>query len=181
MRLTPLFPIAALLALAATPAWAQPGEKGDSVGQDAVDAVSQPLSDLNLRSRDIPPVLLQAQAAPYALGAVSDCAAVRREIAALEEVLGPDADAAPEEDGVLNKGLKVGGSLLGGLIPFRGVVRQISGAAAEENRWEAAIYGGVARRSFLKGYGKGLGCLTGDEEALRSAAEVLGMSEMVEE
>lgn len=167
----------ALALLPLTPAHAQSGEKKDSVGEDAVDAVTQPLTDLNLRSKDIPEILLTAQKQPYSLEGLTDCARLRGEVAQLDEVLAPDADQPADEEGVVNKGLKAGGKILGGIIPFRGLVRQISGAEAERARWEAAIYAGVARRSYLKGYMKGQGCETAEEASIRSARELLGLQE----
>ncbi|QUL38362.1 hypothetical protein [Erythrobacter sp. JK5] len=167
----------ALFAVFAAPVHAQSGEKHDSVGEDAVDAVTQPLSDLNLRSKDIPLLLTLAQQAPYDLTNLDDCDALRGEVGRLDEVLGPDADAPQDEEGLVNKGLKTGGNILGGMIPFRGLVRQLSGAKAEEKRWEAAIYAGVARRSYLKGYMAGKSCLTSEEETIRSARDVLNLSE----
>ena len=50
---------------------AQDGEKTDSVAKDALDAVTQPFEDLNLRSKDIPAILIIAEAAPYELSAVT--------------------------------------------------------------------------------------------------------------
>lgn len=161
---------------------AQSGEKADSVTEDALDAVTQPLQDLNLRSKDVPTILIIAQAAPYELAAVTgqadagDCQLIQREILQLEEVLGPDADRDPAEKGLANKGLQMGGSILGGFIPFRGVVRQLSGANAEREKMDRAIYAGIARRSYLKGYAQGIGCGTVEEMAVQSAEEVLGMS-----
>ena len=160
----------------AVPASAQSGAKQDSIGEDAVDAVTQPLSDLNLRKKDIPFVLIQAQEAPYNLETVTTCDALRSELARLDRVLGPDANEAQKSAGIVNKGLRTGGKVLGGLIPFRGLVRQISGAKAEEARWDAAIYAGVARRSFLKGYQRGKSCQSEEELVTASARDVLGMS-----
>lgn len=167
--------IAIALALLSAPAHAQSGEKNDSVGEDAIDAITQPLSDLNLRSKDIPTILTLAQNQPYDLARLDDCEAVRGGIAQLDDVLGPDANEEPDQEGLINKGFQTGGKVLGGFIPFRGLVRQISGAKAEEARWEAAIYAGVARRSYLKGYLKGLGCETATEASIRSARDVLGL------
>ncbi len=144
---------------------AQNAEKTDTVTDDVLGAATQPLEDLNLRSDDIPTILIIAQAAPYELAAVTgqkdaaDCQLIRDEIGLLEEVLGPDVDQEAEKEDLADKGLRVGGSLLGGLIPFRGVVRELSGANAERAKINAAIYAGIARRGFLKGYGQGIGCV----------------------
>lgn len=143
---------------------------------DAVDAVTQPLSDLNLRNREIPLILVLAQQEPYDMAQLGDCDALRAEIAQLEEVLGPDADAPADKEGLVNKGLKLGGSTISGFIPFRGLVRQVSGANANAKRWQAAIYAGVARRSYLKGYLAGQECPSREEMSVQSARDVLGMA-----
>lgn len=168
--------LAALGATASAPARAQQGERSDTVAQDALDAITQPLSDLNLRKREIPDALVRAQEAPYALDESADCDALRGEIVALENVLGPDADASPEAEGLVNKGLQMGGDALSGFIPFRGFVRQLSGAQAERNRLESAIYAGVARRSYLKGYARARGCASIEKHAISSAEDLLGLA-----
>lgn len=173
--------IAVLAAMAmalvmSAPAMAQNGEKRDSVGQDAVDAVTQPLSDLNIIAKDIPPILLAAQSDPYGLEGLLECRALRTEIATLEDVLGPDADVAQEEGNLANSALRAGGNFIGGFIPFRGVVRQLSGANERRREMEAAVFSGVARRSFLKGYAMGLGCESREDAAISSAEDVLGLS-----
>lgn len=168
--------LAASILLSSGPAMAQQqGEARRSVGGAALDAVTQPLSDLNLRKREIPEILLAAQTAPYILDGLGDCTALHSAIDGLDEVLGPDANEEEETNGALRSGLKAGGGFLAGFIPFRGVVRQISGAKQQESRWNDAIYAGVARRAFLKGYGKGIGCKTRTEEAVNSATDVLGL------
>ncbi len=173
----PMLACASLLAIALpAAAHAQNGEKRESVGGDVLDAVTSPLDDLNLRSKDIPLVLVNAQTNVYSIQGLSECAAVRAQVARLEEVLGPDADSEQDSDGLINKGLKTGGNMLSGFIPFRGVVRQLSGANARRAKWDAAIYAGIARRSFLKGYMKGKGCLDEEEAAVESAENVLGVS-----
>ncbi|MEO0464842.1 MAG: hypothetical protein AAF127_17100 [Pseudomonadota bacterium] len=169
--------IAVSLAFSAVPAFAQSGERQESVGEDAVDAVTQPLSDLNLRNREIPLILRLAREEPYNLSEVEGCDALRTEVARLNEVLGPDANEPAERAGLVNRGLRAGGDVLGGMIPFRSIVRRVSGARAEQKRWEAAVYAGVARRSFLKGYMAGQGCETAEEATVRSARDILGMPE----
>lgn len=166
---------ALMLIVVASPAAAQNGAKHDSVGEDAVDAVTQPLTDLNLRAREIPQVLIAAQQTPYDLEMLTSCDALRTEVDRLDAVLGPDADEPSEKEGLLNKGLRTGGNIIGGFLPFRGLVRQLSGANAHEAKWREAIYAGVARRSFLKGYMAGQGCENAEEVAVRSARELLGL------
>lgn len=104
------------------------------------------------------------------------CELLWDEIGLFEETLGPDADATDGEgESLVNSGLQAGGELLGGFIPFRGLVRHISGAEARESRWEEAIYAGVARRSFLKGVALGRDCPTPEEAAIEAAHDVLGL------
>lgn len=176
-------PLAIILALAplawavaAAPAQAQTGEKNNSVGADAIDAITQPLTDLNLRNKDIPAILADAQQAPYDLAGLTDCASTFAEISRLDQVLGPDVDASDEDgENIVERGLAIGGNVLGGLIPFRGIVRQLSGANAERARWEASVFAGVTRRSYLKGYTRGMACLSAEEAALQSSKKVLGI------
>lgn len=171
--LIPVFVLAAALAVA--PADAQSGRKQRSTGGAAIDAATQPLSDLNLRKSEIPPLLIRAQASPYNLTGVTGCDEVRTEIAALERLLGPDADSNEDDSSTVNSALQAGGNVLGGFIPFRGLVRQISGASARQAQWQSAIYAGVARRSYLKGYGKALNCATAREHAVETSAQLLGL------
>ncbi len=157
------------------PLSAQNGAQQDTIGEDMVDAVTQPLSDLNLRSREIPLILILAQDAPYDLTEIRGCAAIRGELARLEDVLGPDADQPREGTGLINRGLRTGGKMISGFIPFRGIVRRISGARAQERQWEEAVYAGVARRSYLKGYMAGQQCGEAEEQAPPTARDILGL------
>jgi hypothetical protein len=49
---------------------------------------------------------------------------------------------------------------IGGVIglPFRGVIRTLSGADYRERVLADAILSGIARRAFLKGAGRAAGC-----------------------
>lgn len=171
-RLTGL--IAALLVVSSPAVQAQSGEKKDLVGRDALDAATQPLNDLNIMSREIPFMLRAAQIAPYDMTGMEDCQSIYSSLNQLDDVLGPDADEPPEKSGLANTALRAGGNVLGGLIPFRGVVRQLSGANAKAREWQAAIYAGVARRSFLKGFATARGCPSRETAALNNATECFG-------
>jgi hypothetical protein len=79
----------------------------------------------------------------------------------MDAVLGEDLDVpyeATRDDKRKDTAGKIGGLLVNSIIPFRGVIREISGAAAQERRYNAAVYAGVVRRSFLKGVGLQRGC-----------------------
>ena len=67
----------------------------------------------------------------------------------LDRALGPDFDDAPQKgDSIAKAG---GKAVVNSIIPFRGVVREISGAAAADRRLAAATDAGIAQRGFLRG------------------------------
>lgn len=150
MPLHPLFSALTLSILLVTPAAAQQAKDKDI---DVTDVVTQPVKDLNLMQEDIPPILVSSFTAPYETKTVRNCAALRAELAALDAALGADFDTAlPETDEskIANAAVNQGGRLLSGmLLPFRSVVREVSGSAAAERRYEAAVAAGMTRRGFL--------------------------------
>lgn len=148
-----------ILLLGATPLAAQRAVPGQD--RDVGDVVTQPLSDVNLRKKDIAPELLAILENPYDLTGIRKCRQIIRAVKELDAVLGPDADEAE----VMGKGekrkqtaLSFAGGIIGGLIPFRFLVREVSGANKAEQEYRAAIYAGVMRRSFLKGFGQARRC-----------------------
>ena len=166
--------LAALLLTAWSPAQAQqpPTEqKGDAprphepekpgVDDMARDAALQPLVDTNLKKREIPPELQRIEADPYSIDGLRKCAQINAAIVELDGVLGPDIDAAePMSRGDKRRRAagEVAKGLVGGLIPFRGLVREISGAGEAQRRYHAAVEAGLIRRAFLKGYAKARRC-----------------------
>ena len=124
---------------------------------NAVDVVATPVSDLNLRKGEIPPILLAAQDNPYGLAGLRHCAELAAEVRRFDTVLGDDFDVAEATNRKLSAG-KVAQSVVGSFIPFRGLIREISGANESERRLQYAIYAGSARRAFLKGVGLQRGC-----------------------
>ncbi|MEH6757838.1 MAG: hypothetical protein V7676_10015 [Parasphingorhabdus sp.] len=164
-----------MVIMLSAPAMAAQGERKKGALGNAADAATQPLNDLNLKSAYIPAELVKIQDEPYSLNGLSDCAVLLKEISTLEDVLGADADAPAEKTGVVNKALKTGGSFLGGFIPFRGVVREVSGANANRRKMERAIYAGVARRGFLKGYAEAKQCKNSEELAIEAAEVRMGL------
>ncbi|MFN2259970.1 MAG: hypothetical protein ABR601_09070 [Parasphingopyxis sp.] len=155
-----------LLTCAAAPLAAQEAEDGpdtiERVGQAAGEIALTPLSDLNLRGETVPEVLARIES-PYQRIEDRSCSGIAREIAGLDEALGADIDVAragEEQDGDLLARLESGASsLVGGLIlPFRGIVREISGAENRERRLIEYHSRGIARRAYLKGVGATLGC-----------------------
>lgn len=137
----------------------------DQVKKGSVEgAVTTPLRDLNVMKVEIPQVLLDALDDPYLRPPkTAKCPQLIALIRPLNEVLGPDIDTLPEDDPTLRaKGkstaLGVAGDLAGGAIPFRGVVRKLSGADSHDRLVAAAIIAGHTRRAYLKGLGEARGC-----------------------
>ena len=143
----------ALLASAATPAEAQVAKPDP----DVEDIARTPLQDLNLDRDEIPTVLVEAAEDPYAHETMGDCNAIAAEIARIDRVLGHDYDFLGRPEGGLKPG-KVAKGLVGSLIPLRGIVREVTGAAGDQRRLVYAITAAMTRRGFLKGLGKGRGC-----------------------
>lgn len=150
--------LTALLAgpLATAPASAKQRPITDSE-PDAVDIAKTPATDLNLDKTKIPPLLQAATQEPYTLVGIKTCAQISSAVLALDDVLGPDADLPSDPGGSISTG-RVAKWAVGSLIPFRGLIREISGANAQDRAVLAAIRAGIARRSFLKGVGHAKGC-----------------------
>lgn len=151
------------LACGALPASAQnPGSNGPRTTEKvAEDVVTQPVEDVGLDKKDIPENLIAIQDKPYSLVGIKTCAQIRSAIGDMDAVLGEDLDVPYEQtrdDKRKDTAGKVGGLIVNSIIPFRRVIREISGAAAQERRYNAAVYAGVVRRSFLKGIGHQRGC-----------------------
>ncbi len=135
-------------------------QSAKDVGRAAKDVAVAPLRDTNLVKEAIPPLLLQSSADPYSLTGIRSCAQFARAIGALDKVLGPDVDRLQPKDGK-SRGelaLDLGEELALGFIPFRGIIRRLSGAEARARKARAAIYAGGLRRAYLKGTARARGC-----------------------
>jgi hypothetical protein len=125
---------------------------------DAVEVAKTPLRDLNIDARDIPEALRIAVANPYETARLENCNAIVADIAELDKVLGADYDIAVDDgNDRLSEG-RIGQSVVGSVIPFRGILREVTGAAANDRALRAAYTAGMVRRGFLKGLGMGRGC-----------------------
>ena len=83
------------------------------------------------------------------------------QVTELNEVLGPDVNETVDKDRAKKReetAGRVAGSLAGSVIPFRGLIGEVTGANAERRRYAAAVYAGTVRRGFLKGVGLQRGC-----------------------
>ncbi|MEP3227283.1 MAG: hypothetical protein ABJO01_14995 [Parasphingorhabdus sp.] len=151
------------LSLIAIPAKADMPHRDLTMERHAENAVMQPVKDVNLRKDPIPPKLIAIQNHPYDLENMRGCQALAIEIAQLDDALGPDVNQLQEESRTEKReqGLsRIAGAFIEGLIPFRGVVREISGANATERQFLQALAAGNARRSFLKGVAVTKGCVS---------------------
>lgn len=113
---------------------------------------------LGLIGHGVPDVLKTARADPYAAPAAPACETIPREIAALDEVLGPDSDAPAVKtkmrvraEGLVMQGIR-------GFIPHRDWIRFATGAGRRDKALNEAAMAGWARRGFLKGMEINLGC-----------------------
>ena len=121
-------------------------------------AVTQPIRDLGLQREKTPEILLKAAAAPYA-PPPAECEALKAEIAALDEVLGHDVDAgAKPKSSNLVGDLATDAVQSATKLPFRGVIRRLTGAEKRAAELRQATLAGAARRAFLKGSMNGQGC-----------------------
>lgn len=137
-------------------ALAQPGAQEDSTIESAGNKVTEPFD-----GKEVPRKLKDIQDDPYSLVGLSRCAAIIAEVRELNEVLGPDVNE--HEDKSLGKkreetAARVAGSAIGSIIPFGGIIGEVTGANAERRRYNIAVYAGTVRRGFLKGVGLQKGC-----------------------
>lgn len=149
-----------LAVLAAPPLMAQdapPEEPIRNQSPDAQDVAMTPLRDLNLSKDPIPELLLTAEQLPYDTTGLKKCRDIATAIANLDAILGPDLDVMAEEDDRLSVG-RIARSAVGSFIPFRSILREVSGAADHQRDFERAIHAGAVRRGFLKGLGQQRGC-----------------------
>ncbi|MEP2140280.1 MAG: hypothetical protein ABJP70_11075 [Erythrobacter sp.] len=137
-------------------AQAQTGAPEQSVDEDVAGAVSKPFDGKN-----IPKKLKKVQNKPYSLKGMGSCSAIRQEILELDEVLGPDVNVKTSK----SKGKKreetagrVASGAVGSIIPFGGLIGEVSGANAKRRKYNRAVYAGTVRRGFLKGVGLERGC-----------------------
>lgn len=132
------------------------------------DAALAPLEDLNLKQQGVPDVLARARSNPYDLTGLDRCEGIAGEIGRLDGALGPDLDEAPPPD-ERTKLQKAGGAIKDAgvaevraetrsVLPFRGWIRKLTGAARHEKKVAEAIRAGEVRRGYLKGVGMRMNC-----------------------
>ncbi len=150
------FPAFAALICAAPLTAQQSAPVGDR-DPDAADIAKTPVTDLNLDKKEIPELLVRALQNPYDLQGLGRCAQLISAVEELDALLGPDLDL-PQATRDRIAASRVGKAVVNSFIPFRGIIREVSGASEHQRRERAAIQGGLARRGFLKGVGQLRGC-----------------------
>lgn len=135
------------------------------------DAMGEPFRDSGWTRENPPEVLIRAAEEPYALPSDPECSAILNEVSALDIVLGPDLDAAErheDESDIDASGLLA--SAIGGIIglPYRSIVRRVSGAEGRERVLRDAIFAGMVRRAFLKGVARAACAPSRADEAVTS-------------
>ncbi len=152
----------ALLAVSAQASAQQPESESNSerLGKKAENVVRQPMKDIGIMRDNPPEVLKDAQKAPYTLAGLKRCSDFRNAVRELDAVLGPDVDAVNEEGDAIPERLAEAGakSIVNTLIPFRGLVREATGAAEADRKFRMMVTAGVARRSYLKGISRERKC-----------------------
>ena len=133
----------------------------------AVELVKQPFDDLNIMKKTVAPVLMRAKEAPYAHPS-ADCQLLNTEVEQLNLVLGPDVDASVQKASLSKKmsdgGFNLARGAVSSVIPYRGIVRQVTGAEKRAHDSNDALLAGIARRAYLKGYLEVLGCTQSAED-----------------
>lgn len=136
----------------------------ENTAQDSFKTATSTLDDVGLREEEIPDILHQAVEHPYAGTAKMPCAQARAELAKLDALLGPDIDVPKNKEEMSNGEvlLNHGSDFLHdtvvdfvrgqtSILPFRGIVRQITGASSHEKAVRDARQAGQLRRAYLKG------------------------------
>ncbi|WP_300379512.1 hypothetical protein [Henriciella sp.] len=158
--LSSLVGLALITACASKTVGAAAGNAVQQTRSGITDAALTPLEDLNLRRDEIPQALEEISN-PYDISVDMSCTEIKSQIAALNEILGPDWDASPQEDGSSSLSeraaeesserlLAMIADEAGGIIPYRSWVRRLSGAKAHEKRVKNAKERGAHRRTYLK-------------------------------
>lgn len=135
-------------------------EKVEATGKRAGEIATQPARDVGAEKIKVPPAVEQAAVAPYTLTGLRTCAQIGRAIADLNDALGPDytGSLSVHENRVGQLAEAGGKTIVNAFLPFRALVREISGAAPAERRLNAEIRAAFARRGFLRGVAAGRKC-----------------------
>jgi hypothetical protein len=132
--------------------------------EGAVEAAQSPLVDLNIKKQDIPEPLTLIAGNPYGMDGKPKCKHIQEEIATLDELLG--ADAHYSSDGKLSLNQEDApdyvkdGAGKASIIPFRSIVRKVTGADKHSKAVARAYESGKIRRAYLRGVSFSMKCKT---------------------
>ena len=149
-------------------------KKADSSMHDIFDAATGPLEDLNIKQKEIPTLLQALLENPYAKPKPMQCKTIKTEMAQLDELLGKsvaykkhtsgimnaslDNVEVPDSDELIDSGADMAHDGLMGFIhsqtdilPFRSIIRTITGADDHAKDVALANQAGQLRRAYLKG------------------------------
>jgi hypothetical protein len=130
------------------------------------DAALSPLEDVNLKRDKIPDEFKDIRN-PYNVDPDVSCEIIAKEVNMLDGLLGRDWDIPPPDkkglseraaDGASTAFLDTVASGASGFIPYRSIVRTVSGANSHATKVRKAYERGSHRRTFLKGMGLIKGC-----------------------
>ncbi len=159
MRPAKSFPLTVVALLLASPVLAQTEpSKTQQIEQDAATVAKSPLKDVGVVKDKIPPVLIDARTATYALPSPLTCQTIFAAVDALDAELAPDLDNPSTQIKTGMSAAEIGETVVHGLTPLRSWVRKLSGAEKNDNAVQAAILAGSVRRGYLKGIGLERGC-----------------------
>jgi hypothetical protein len=146
----------------------QPSGATVPTGGPVGDAITAPLRTLNLIKPDVVAALRSAAEAPYAAPQPVTCDAIGAEVLALNTALGADLDAIASNTStsLADRGSEAAnkaafGALRNaadGLVPYGGLVRQLTGANRAAKEAADARAAGAIRRAYLKGFGQSMKC-----------------------
>ncbi|MGH6909292.1 MAG: hypothetical protein ACREE0_06940 [Phenylobacterium sp.] len=130
--------------------------------KQAAEIGMQPARDVGLLKRKVPPVLEDALADPYSTRGLKTCAQLAAAVRTLTEALGPDyrAGVVYRENRAGKLAAAGGKTVINSIIPYRSLVREITGAAPADRHMNAVIDAGLARRGFLRGLQQKQRCKT---------------------
>ncbi len=120
-------------------------------------SIQTPMDDLGLRREAIPPVLVEAVESPYSLLGLTQCPQIVAKVEALDIALGKDIDL-PQDNGSRLAAGDLVNFAASSVIPFRGIIREVTGASGRQRQMQEAVLAGFARRAFLKGVGQTRNC-----------------------
>jgi hypothetical protein len=152
-----LLAVSALMAVSACAHTVKPATRDQ---KNLGTVASAPLKDFGVIRPEAPKALSDINY-PYDQARLTNgCAQITYEIGALDALLGGEFYVTPttatDKAGQAVMGVAEGTAT--GFIPFRGVVRTVTGANRAQADVEHAIEMGVLRRAFLRGYGVAAGC-----------------------